>query len=107
PCPSGVHYMPLVDHARAHIEQTYRRPLGERLLRALLAKLMPYPGRFRLALYAAMLGEPPAPLPLRPRPPAASTAAPAADRRRGRAQGARRLAQRLCQRRAGARDQRR
>ena len=27
-CPSGVHYMHLVDHARAHIETTYRRPLG-------------------------------------------------------------------------------
>jgi glycolate oxidase iron-sulfur subunit len=26
-CPSGVHYMHLVDHARAHIEKTYRRPL--------------------------------------------------------------------------------
>ena len=26
-CPSGVHYMHLVDHARAHIEETYRRPL--------------------------------------------------------------------------------
>ena len=61
-CPSGVHYMHLVDHARAHIEQTYRRPLGERLLRALIAKLMPYPDRFRLALYAAMLGKPLAPL---------------------------------------------
>ena len=61
-CPSGVHYMHLVDHARAHIEQTYRRPLGERLLRALLAKLMPYPGRFRLALYAALPGKPLAPL---------------------------------------------
>ena len=36
-CPSGVHYMHLVDHARAHIEETYRRPLGERLLRAMLA----------------------------------------------------------------------
>ena len=49
-CPSGVHYMHLVDHARAHIEDTYRRPFGERLLRALLAALMPYPQRFRLAL---------------------------------------------------------
>ena len=29
-CPSGVHYMHLVDHARAHIERTYRRPLGDR-----------------------------------------------------------------------------
>jgi glycolate oxidase iron-sulfur subunit len=61
-CPSGVHYMHLVDHARAHIEDTYRRPFGERLLRALLASLMPYPQRFRLALQAARLGKPFAPL---------------------------------------------
>jgi len=61
-CPSGVHYMHLVDHARAHIENTYRRPFGERLLRALLANLMPYPQRFRLALQAARLGKPFAPL---------------------------------------------
>jgi glycolate oxidase iron-sulfur subunit len=61
-CPSGVHYMHLVDHARVHIERTYRRPLGERLLRALLAKLMPYPRRFRLALAAALLAKPAAPL---------------------------------------------
>ena len=27
-CPSGVHYMHLVDLAREHIEQTYTRPLG-------------------------------------------------------------------------------
>ncbi|MFZ0375722.1 MAG: 4Fe-4S dicluster domain-containing protein, partial [Xanthobacteraceae bacterium] len=49
-CPSGVHYMHLVDHARAHIEDTYRRPLADRLLRAMLAWLMPYPRRFRPAL---------------------------------------------------------
>jgi len=61
-CPSGVHYMHLVDHARGHIERTYRRPLGERLLRAMLVKLMPYPGRFRLALNAALVGKPFAPL---------------------------------------------
>src|SRR6202047_388577 len=30
-CPSGVHYMHLVDHARVHIEATYRRPARERL----------------------------------------------------------------------------
>src|SRR2546429_6417540 len=47
-CPAGVHYMHLVDHARVHIEQTYRRPAGERLLRALLAKILPNPARFRL-----------------------------------------------------------
>jgi len=61
-CPSGVHYMHLVDHARGHIEQTYRRPLGERLLRGMLASLMPYPRRFRLALAAALLAKPLAPL---------------------------------------------
>src|ERR1700730_8704506 len=42
-CPSGVHYMHLVDHARVHIEQTYRRPLIDRLLRDVLARLLPYP----------------------------------------------------------------
>src|ERR1700722_13426776 len=61
-CPSGVHYMHLVDHARAHIEETYRRPLGERLLRGMLAKLMPYPRRFRIALAAARIGKPLAPI---------------------------------------------
>ncbi len=61
-CPSGVHYMHLVDHARAHIEETYRRPAIERLLRATLAGLMPYPRRFRLALAAAYLAKPLAPL---------------------------------------------
>ncbi len=57
-CPSGVHYMHLVDHARAYIERTYRRPPMERLLRWTLAKVLPYPGRFRLALMAAKLGRP-------------------------------------------------
>jgi glycolate oxidase iron-sulfur subunit len=57
-CPSGVHYMHLVDHARAHIEKTYRRPLKDRMLRAVLARVIPYPGRFRLALLAAKLGRP-------------------------------------------------
>src|SRR5437773_6008665 len=40
-CPSGVHYMHLVDHARAHIESTYRRPLRDRLLRGMLAYVLP------------------------------------------------------------------
>ncbi len=57
-CPSGVHYMHLVDHARAHIEKTYRRPVMDRLLRAVLARVIPYPGRFRLALLAAKIGRP-------------------------------------------------
>jgi ferredoxin len=57
-CPSGVHYMHLVDHARAHIEKTYRRPAHERLLRAMLAMLLPYPRRFRPILTAALAGKP-------------------------------------------------
>ena len=57
-CPSGVHYMHLVDHARDHIEKTWRRPAGERALRWLLARVLPYPGRFRLALLGAKIGRP-------------------------------------------------
>jgi glycolate oxidase iron-sulfur subunit len=54
-CPSGVHYMHLVDHARAHIEETYRRPWADRAIRAVLAAVLPYPGRFRAALAAGWL----------------------------------------------------
>jgi glycolate oxidase iron-sulfur subunit len=61
-CPSGVHYMHLVDHARAHIEKTYRRPLLDRAIRAILAAVLPYPERFRVALGLARLGRPLAPL---------------------------------------------
>ena len=57
-CPSGVHYMHLVDHARAHIEATYDRPWDERALRWVLAKVLPYPMRFRVALLGAMLAKP-------------------------------------------------
>ena len=54
-CPSGVHYMHLVDHARSHIEKTYARPWHDRLVRAVLAHVLPYPNRFRLALAGAFL----------------------------------------------------
>ena len=57
-CPSGVHYMHLIDHARAHVEKTYRRPWHDRLLRWTLAKIVPYPGRFRLALLGAKAARP-------------------------------------------------
>ena len=57
-CPSGVNYMHLVDHARAHIELTYTRPWGDRLLRGVLSSVLPYPGRMRLALLGARLGKP-------------------------------------------------
>ena len=57
-CPSGVDYMHLVDHARAHIAETRRRPLKDRLIRALLIAVLPDPGRFRLSLWGALLARP-------------------------------------------------
>ena len=57
-CPSGVHYMHLVDHARAYIEDNYKRPLTDRLLRWVLAQILPYPMRFRMALLGARIGRP-------------------------------------------------
>ena len=61
-CPSGVHYMHLVDHARVHIEKTYKRPLLNRMIRNMLALVLPYPGRFRTAVALSKLGKPFAPL---------------------------------------------
>jgi glycolate oxidase iron-sulfur subunit len=57
-CPSGVNYMHLVDHARAHIEQHYTRPLPERLLRGLLSVVLPSRTLFRLSLRLARLARP-------------------------------------------------
>ncbi len=57
-CPSGVHYMHLVDHARAYIEEHYDRPLSDRALRWVLARILPYPMRFRVALLGAKIGRP-------------------------------------------------
>ena len=61
-CPSGVHYMHLVDHAREHIEKTYKRPLFDRAMRALLARVLPDPALFRLAVVAGLIARPFAPL---------------------------------------------
>jgi glycolate oxidase iron-sulfur subunit len=61
-CPSGVHYMHLVDHARAYIEKNYDRPWHEKALRWALANILPYPTRFRVALLLAKIGKPFAPL---------------------------------------------
>ncbi|GIX11496.1 glycolate oxidase subunit GlcF [Elioraea sp.] len=57
-CPSGVHYMHLIDHARRHVEETYRRPLAERALRSVLALVLPRVGLFRLALLGARVVKP-------------------------------------------------
>jgi glycolate oxidase iron-sulfur subunit len=55
-CPSGVHYMHLVDHARAHIEETYQRPIDDRLMRGVLATVLPNPTLFRLAILGGQIG---------------------------------------------------
>jgi glycolate oxidase iron-sulfur subunit len=61
-CPSGVHYMHLIDHARVHVEKTYRRPLVDRLVRSALLRVMTDPKLFRRALIVALLAKPMAPL---------------------------------------------
>ena len=61
-CPSGVNYMHLVDHARAHIEKTYKRPFFNRLTRNVLAFVLPYPKRFKASLRLAQIGRPFAPI---------------------------------------------
>lgn len=57
-CPSGVDYMHLIDHARIHVERTYRRPWRDRALRWMLARVLPHQGRFRLALWGARIARP-------------------------------------------------
>jgi glycolate oxidase iron-sulfur subunit len=61
-CPSGVHYMHLVDHGRDYIQKTYKRPLADRFIRALLARVLTNPAKFRLAVTAGLLARPFAPL---------------------------------------------
>ncbi|MGF7159680.1 glycolate oxidase iron-sulfur subunit [Rhodoligotrophos appendicifer] len=99
-CPSGVDYMHLIDQARVRVEETYRRPWFDRLLRDALAAVLPDPDRMRTALKLSRLGRPFAPLlqaipPLRPLaamlrlaprtlPEAKPLAMPSAGKRRGR-----------------------
>lgn len=57
-CPSGVHYQHLIDHARHHVEKTFKRPFLDRALRAALPHILPYPNRFRAAMAAAWFARP-------------------------------------------------
>jgi glycolate oxidase iron-sulfur subunit len=57
-CPSGVNYMHLVDQARVKIEKEYTRPFAERLLRSVLAFVLPRPKLFRLSMVLARMGRP-------------------------------------------------
>ncbi|HMB77932.1 MAG TPA: heterodisulfide reductase-related iron-sulfur binding cluster, partial [Kiloniellaceae bacterium] len=56
-CPSGVHYMHLVDQTRARIERDYKRPFHDRLMRRILSLVLPWPRRFRLALLLGWYGK--------------------------------------------------
>jgi glycolate oxidase iron-sulfur subunit len=57
-CPSGVNYMHLVDHARRHIAETFRRPWPDRMLRRLLTIVLPRRGLFRASLALSRLVRP-------------------------------------------------
>ena len=66
-CPSGVRYDRLIESTRDAVEQEYRRPAADRLLRGLLFRTLPYPRRMRAALRLAPLGRV-LPMPRRFRP---------------------------------------
>jgi glycolate oxidase iron-sulfur subunit len=57
-CPSGVNYMHLVDQARVKIERNFARPWTERLLRAVLALVLPRPKLFRASMMLSRLARP-------------------------------------------------
>jgi glycolate oxidase iron-sulfur subunit len=57
-CPSGVDYMHLVDHARAYMAERETRPFKTRMIRTVLARILPYPRRMRWALRAVPLARP-------------------------------------------------
>ena len=57
-CAARARYRDLADRARAHIEQHFRRPWTERLVRSLLAQVLPRPKRLRLALMLARVTRP-------------------------------------------------
>jgi len=66
-CPSGVRYDRLIESTRAAVEAAVTRSPGDRLVRGLLFRLLPYPSRMRAALRLAPLGRR-APMPAKLRP---------------------------------------
>ena len=55
-CPSGVRYDRLIEATRAAVEREHDRSFGDRFVRGLLFRVLPYPGRMRTALRFAPLG---------------------------------------------------
>jgi len=66
-CPSGVRYDRLIETTRAAVEREHERAWSDRLLRGVLFRVLPHPGRMRVALRLAPLGRL-APLPRSFRP---------------------------------------
>jgi glycolate oxidase iron-sulfur subunit len=66
-CPSGVRYDRLIEATRDAVESETERPLGDRVVRGLLFRLLPHPRRLRAALALAPVGRR-LPLPRRFRP---------------------------------------
>ena len=66
-CPSGVRYDRLIESTRAAVEKEVARARSDRLVRGVLFRLLPYPGRMRTALRLAPFGRR-APVPTRFRP---------------------------------------
>ena len=57
-CPSGVDYMHLIDHGRAYIDKHHKRNIADKLLRQILAFVLPIPDRFRWLMKIAALAQP-------------------------------------------------
>jgi glycolate oxidase iron-sulfur subunit len=57
-CAVKVDYVHLIDRARAHIEGNFRRPPAERVVRALLARVLPHPRVFGAAMALACVARP-------------------------------------------------
>lgn len=55
-CAVQVDYLHLVDVARVHIEENYRRPLGQRVVRGVIGYVFPRPAMFRVALKLGRIG---------------------------------------------------
>jgi glycolate dehydrogenase iron-sulfur subunit len=49
-CPSGVQYSPLIEATRGQIERRHSRSPADRLVRAAIFAIVPYPARMRVAL---------------------------------------------------------
>src|SRR5262249_37403979 len=57
-CAVNVDYVHLIDRARAHIEASFRRPMVERVTRALLARVLPHPRAFGAAMALGRVARP-------------------------------------------------